>query len=115
VIKNANVIMKPFFQSNRIRLCEFAIDAAKAIKGSQVSKRADTFLKNWISENVHGVPGLEDQRQEVARLVAKSIVDAAIHGIDASELNDSAGDLEDYLEAAYINVHDPDAGGFCDT
>lgn len=77
-----------------------------------MSRRSDDFVKTWVSENVHNVPGLEDQRPEVARLSKLLVADAAVTGIGLSELLETVGDPEDYMENAYLNVHDPDAGGF---
>jgi len=77
-----------------------------------MSERVDDFVKEWVSHNVQNVPGLEYQAPEVARLSAKLTADAAAHGIKAHELEETIGDPEDYLENEYLNVHDPDAGGF---
>ena len=76
------------------------------------NRRASRFIKEWVSENVHNVLGLEDQRPEVIRLSAKLRADAAAQGTPRHELDESLGDIEDYLGDAYLNVHDPDAGGF---
>jgi hypothetical protein len=77
-----------------------------------MSKRSDEFARNWVSENVHNVPGLEDQRPEVRRLANLLVKDASEVGIGVNELLETVGDPEDYLEGAYLNVHDPDQGGF---
>jgi len=77
-----------------------------------MSQRSDEFVQQWVSENVFNVPGLEDQRPEVARLSAKLILDAALKGIHANEIHETVGDLEDYLDDAYLNVHNPNEGGF---
>jgi len=68
------------------------------------------FVRSWVSENVHNVPGLENPKDEISRLSAKLIADARLHRISEQELAERVGDIEDLLAAAYENVHDPEAG-----
>ena len=71
-----------------------------------MSVRSDAFVKRWVSENVHNVPGLTDLRAEVVRLAAQLFVDATLQGITGKELADSMGDVREFLTDAYENVHD---------
>jgi hypothetical protein len=73
-----------------------------------MSVRSDAFVKRWVSENVHNVPGLTDLTSEVARLTGKLFVDAAMLGIDVNELDETVGNVSRFLQDAYEQVHHPD-------
>ena len=67
-------------------------------------------LEEWISANVHNIPGLHDAEgfdAEVARLRAKLEKDLAEL---IPSIEEELGDLDDLLTAAYENVHDPELG-----
>ncbi|HWA91179.1 MAG TPA: hypothetical protein VG889_14170 [Rhizomicrobium sp.] len=73
----------------------------------------EQFAQDWVSDNVHNIPGLSeaaDLDREVARLKTKFITDAATRGIPAKDLEAAVGDFDDFLTAAYENVHDPELG-----
>jgi hypothetical protein len=71
-----------------------------------MSVRSDAFVKRWVTENVHTVPGLTDLHGEMVRLAAKLFTDAGAVGITGKELADSVGDVREFLADAYENVHD---------
>ena len=78
----------------------------------RMSDRIEEFVRAWVLENVHNVPGLKDIGDEVSRLSAKLIADARARGFSEKDLSKEVGDIEDFLTPEYENVHDPDAGGF---
>jgi hypothetical protein len=71
---------------------------------------AAAFLKTWIADNVHNIPGLEDLPGEVRRLRERLVRDATDAGISVDALEEECGDLDDALTSAYENVHDPELG-----
>jgi hypothetical protein len=75
-----------------------------------MSKRATDFMKDWISANVHNVPGLTDPGPEVDRLAGELWADAASAGIPRSEIEAVVGDTTEALTEAYETVHDPELG-----
>jgi hypothetical protein len=70
-----------------------------------MSARSDAFVKRWVAENVHTVPGLTDLHDEVVRLAAKLFIDAAAEGIRGKNLADTVGDVRKFLADAYENAH----------
>ena len=66
-----------------------------------MSVRSDAFVKRWVSENIHNLPGLADSTSEVARLTGKLFVDAAMLGIDVNELDETVGNVSHFLLDAY--------------
>jgi hypothetical protein len=75
-----------------------------------MSERSDVFVKSWVGRNVHNVPGAEDYRGEVERLCVASVAEAQEAGIDADELDETVGDVEDYMTDAYEGVIDYELG-----
>jgi hypothetical protein len=77
-----------------------------------MSIQSDDFVRMWVADNVHPVPGLTDLRAEVVRLAAKLFVDAAAVGIRGAELANTVGDVREFLANAYENAHDRGAARF---
>ena len=75
-----------------------------------MSKRAADFMKNWILDNVHNVPGLTNPAPEIDRLASKLRKDAASAGFPTTDLEAAAGNIIDVLTAAYEDVHNPELG-----
>lgn len=76
-----------------------------------MSKNSDSFVNQWVSVNVHNMPGLEDYTPHVAKLAEQLIVDAENEGIKEEELNETIdGDAEEYLKNAYEKVQDSTLG-----
>lgn len=72
--------------------------------------RGEVLFDQWAQENVHNIPGLseaDDLKAEVARLRAKLERDLPN---DLAQVEEDMGDLDDALQAAYENVHDPELG-----
>jgi hypothetical protein len=64
----------------------------------------ETFVKNWVAQNVQTVKGLSNLPYEVDRLAASLTGDARIQGISGGDLNRTVGDIDDYLTAQYEQV-----------
>ena len=62
----------------------------------------ETFVKNWVAENVRGVKG--SVPTEVDRLAAALTGAARAEGISGGDLNRALGDLDDYLTEQYRQV-----------
>ena len=75
-----------------------------------MSKRSDEFVKAWVGQNVHTIPGLDDFHGEAERLTDSLIVDAQSAGLSVSELQETTGDIEDFMLNAYEQIHDPELG-----
>ena len=75
-----------------------------------MSKNSDVFVSNWVSANVHNIPGLEDYSDHVAQLAEQLIADAEARGIAEDELNETIGDATDFLTDAYERVQDGTLG-----
>jgi len=75
-----------------------------------MSERSDKFVTDWVFDNVHN-NSLASFQDEIERLVAKLKKDAAGAGIGGAELDETFGDVEDFVTAEYENVYDPNAEG----
>jgi hypothetical protein len=75
-----------------------------------MSERSDRFVKRWVQENVHNVPGLDDYRRHVEELVEKLKDDTQQEGIGPTLLAESVGDSYDYLLNEYEQIRDPELG-----
>jgi hypothetical protein len=64
----------------------------------------ESFVRNWVAENVRSVPGLSSLPFEVDRLAASITFDAREHGISGGDLNRALGDLDEYLTGQYQQV-----------
>lgn len=75
-----------------------------------MSQRSDRFVREWVSDNVHTIPGLEDHRRHVEELSERLKDDAQAVGIGPLELAESVGDSYDYLLNEYEQIYDPELG-----
>jgi hypothetical protein len=77
---------------------------------------AKLYIENWVSANVHNDPTIDRNLIDghIKKLATALSVSASRDGITARDLEEAAGDLEDYLREAFENVFDPTAGGVKD-
>ena len=61
----------------------------------------ETFLSNWVAQNVRRVSDLALLTNEVDRLAARLTGDARTVGISGGDINRAVGDIDDYLTAQY--------------
>jgi hypothetical protein len=61
----------------------------------------ETFVSNWMAQNVRSVSGLASLPHEVDRLAARLTGDARALGISGSDINHAVGDIDDYLTEQY--------------
>lgn len=61
----------------------------------------ETFLGNWVAQNVRRVSDLAHLTNEVDRLAARLTGDARTVGISGGDINRAVGDIDDYLTAQY--------------
>jgi hypothetical protein len=74
--------------------------SGKALGLDPMSEVARLFLLRWVAENVEVVP-LQRREEELVRLAARCIVDAAKQDLSEKELEEAAeGDLVSYMFAA---------------
>ena len=64
----------------------------------------ESFVANWVAQNVRSVPGLTSLPPEVDRLAAGLTGDARAEGISGSDLNRAPGDIDDYLTGQYEQI-----------
>jgi hypothetical protein len=67
-----------------------------------MSRRSDVFVKAWVSENVRNDG--DDYTSEIAALVHQMSSDAEAAGIEEDELEESVGDVDDFLTKAFEEV-----------
>ncbi len=75
-----------------------------------MSQRSDRFVREWIGEHLHNVPGLDDYRQHVEALSERLKDDAQAAGISPLELAESVGDSYYHLLNEYEQIRDPELG-----
>lgn len=75
-----------------------------------MSRRSDKFVREWVRERVHNVPGLEDHRRHCEELAERLKDDAQARGIMPDELAESVGDSYDFMINEYEQIHDPELG-----
>ena len=61
----------------------------------------ETFVSDWVVQNVRTIAGLADLSYEVDRLAAGLTGDARALGISGSDINRTVGDIDDYLTEQY--------------
>ena len=61
----------------------------------------DTFVTDWVVQNVRVVSRLADLADEVDRLAASLTSDARALGISGSDIYKTVGDIDDYLTEQY--------------
>jgi hypothetical protein len=61
----------------------------------------ETFVSDWVVQNVRSISGLADLSYEVDRLAACLTGDARALGISGSDINQAVGDIDDYLTEQY--------------
>ena len=61
----------------------------------------ETFLSNWVAQNVRRVSDLAHLTNEVDRLAARLTGDARTVGISGGDINRAVGDIDDFLTAQY--------------
>jgi len=61
----------------------------------------ETFVSDWVVQNVRTIAGLADLSYEVDRLAAGLTGDARALGISGSDINRIVGDIDDYLTEQY--------------
>lgn len=77
-----------------------------------MADRASSFMRDWISENIHNDPTWGDRIEaRTAAEIIKLKTDAKEAGLDLNdpELEDDL--LRDEIHAAIQSVYDPEAGG----
>jgi len=57
----------------------------------------ETFVSNWVAQNVRNVQTPANPAYEVDRLAARLTGDARAQGISGRDLNRAVGDIDDYL------------------
>lgn len=75
-----------------------------------MTQRCNDFVREWVSDNVHNVPGLQDHKRYVEELSERLKDDAQAAGIGPLELAESVGDSYDYLLNEYEQIYDPELG-----
>jgi hypothetical protein len=66
----------------------------------------ETFVSNWVDQNVRTVPRPANHAYEVDRLAARITGDARAGGISGSDLNRAVGDIDDYLTEQFQRLAD---------
>jgi hypothetical protein len=62
----------------------------------------ETFVRSWVAENLHNVPGLATLPiSEVDRLAASLTGDARAEGISGGDINRALGDIDEFLTDQY--------------
>jgi hypothetical protein len=61
----------------------------------------ETFLRNWVAQNVRSVSTLANLTDEVDRLAARLTGDARAMGISGGDIDRAVGDIDDYLTEQY--------------
>ena len=61
----------------------------------------ESFVADWVAENVRPVTGLASVPAEMDRLAAELTRDARARGISGRELHRVVGDIDDYLTEQY--------------
>jgi hypothetical protein len=61
----------------------------------------ETFVSNWVAQNVRSVSSLANLPNEVDRLAACLTGEARALGISGSDINRAVGDIDDYLTEQY--------------
>jgi len=61
----------------------------------------DTFVTDWVVQNVRVVSRLADLAYEVDRLAASLTSDARALGISGGDIYKTVGDIDDYLTEQY--------------
>jgi hypothetical protein len=64
----------------------------------------ERFVRDWVARNVHLVPELASLPTEVDRLASNLTGDARAEGISGGDLNQTVGDIDDYLTTQYQQV-----------
>lgn len=67
------------------------------------------MVREWLHANVQNYP-LEDKSVEVQRLVHELSDHMMAAGYTRDEVEDHIGNLEDFVEARFEEVQDPDLG-----
>ncbi|WP_186456869.1 DUF768 domain-containing protein [Sphingomonas suaedae] len=75
-----------------------------------MSERSDRFVRAWVSDNVHNIPGLDDYQLHCEELAEKLKDAAQARGIMPDELAESIGDSYDFMINEYEQIRDPDLG-----
>ena len=75
-----------------------------------MTQRSDRFVREWVSDNAHNVPGLQDHKQYVEQLSERLKDDAQAAGISPLELAESVGDSYDYMVNEYEHIYDSELG-----
>ena len=75
-----------------------------------MTQRSDRFVREWVSDNVYNVPGLQDHKQYVEQLSERLKDDAQAAGISPLELAESVGDSYDYMLNEYEHIYDSELG-----
>jgi hypothetical protein len=65
----------------------------------QTSTEIETFVKDWVGQNVRSVKG--SVPTEVDRLAASLTGAARVEGISGGDLHQAVGDIDDYLTEQY--------------
>ncbi len=60
-----------------------------------------TFVDDWVAQNVREVKGLSNISGEVNRLAAGMTGDARVLGISGGDLHRTVGDIDEYLTEQY--------------
>ncbi len=70
---------------------------------------ARIFLDEWVKNNLHNLPGVEDFREPIKAWADKLVKDAKRERFTEAELVAAVGtDLFDYLLEEYQGFHEPD-------
>jgi hypothetical protein len=75
-----------------------------------MSQRSNQFAKEWVTENVHNIPSLDDYRLHCEELVERMQDAAQAKGIMPDELAESVGDSYDFMVNEYEQIRDPELG-----
>jgi hypothetical protein len=81
-----------------------------------MSEEAKAFVEDWASQNVQNNPLADRDKFEkhIQNLWTNCVVDASGEGFALPEIEESLGDLEDYLRGKFERVFDPTVGGIKD-
>jgi hypothetical protein len=63
----------------------------------QAKAEIQSFVNDWVAQNVRAVKGVSNVPYEVNRLAASMTGDAREQGISGGDLHRAVGDIDDYL------------------
>lgn len=69
----------------------------------------ESFVRDWVAENMRSLPGQAQLPAEMDRLAAALTGAARLAGISGRDMHRALGDIDDYLTAQYRKACGPEA------